>query len=106
MIGWMLRFLENCKEKSEELRKESGLDAEELSEAEKRVMKIIQREEFLDEKDEKLRTLNVYKDEDDLIRLRTKIVYREDSHFFTRPVILPSQRQVVKLLTFSFSQKA
>ncbi|XP_054713434.1 uncharacterized protein LOC129222896 [Uloborus diversus] len=104
MIGWILRFVGNCR-KTKELRKQGSLDAEEFSEAEKRVIKIIQRETFLDEKDVKLKTLKVYKDEDDIIRLNTKIIYREDSHTFTRPVILPSQHHVVKLLIFSFHKR-
>ncbi|XP_055941739.1 uncharacterized protein LOC129971787 [Argiope bruennichi] len=78
---------------------------EDFEEAEKIVIKIIQSEAFINEKDEKLKTLRVYKDEDGIIRLRTKIEYREDSHSFRRPVVLPSQHHVVKLLIVSFHNR-
>ncbi|XP_055936594.1 uncharacterized protein LOC129966206 [Argiope bruennichi] len=104
MIGWILRFFRNCK-KPKELRKCDILDAEDFEEAEKIVIKIIQSETFINEKDEKLKTLRVYKDEDGIIRLRTKIEYREDSHSFRRPVVLPSQHHVVKLLIVSFHNR-
>ncbi|GFT05205.1 hypothetical protein NPIL_33001 [Nephila pilipes] len=81
MIGWILRFLRNCR-KAKEQRKHGNQDAEEFAEAERRVIKIMQRETFFDEKNEKFRTLKVCTDEDGLIRLKTKIDYREDSHSF------------------------
>lgn len=39
---------------------------------------MIQKETFINERDPKLKTLEVFKDQDSIIRLKTKVVYRED----------------------------
>lgn len=62
----------------------------------------MQKEIFRNEKDVKLKTLEVLKNQDVIFRLETKIVYRENLDDFRKPVILPLHQTVARRLIFFF----
>lgn len=100
LVGWILRFVKNCRCDVQQ-RKKGDLDAEEYRAAEKQVIKLVQFESFVNEHNEKLKALSAYKDTDGIIRLKTKIVFRQDTEDFREPAVLPSNHKVVKRLIFS-----
>jgi len=57
---------------------------------------MIQKNSFISEEDEKLRNLNSFRDEQGVIRIKTKIIYRNDEDLL-KPVVLPSQHEVIKM---------
>ncbi|GFS50635.1 uncharacterized protein NPIL_247721 [Nephila pilipes] len=97
IVAWILRFINNS-HIPRNFRKCVILDSEEISVVEYAVVRMIQKESFVNEEDEKLKTLRAFKDKNDIIRLKTKILYRSDSEDFKTPVILPSKNELVNRL--------
>lgn len=95
MVAWIFRFINNVKSKQ---RSCEALTADEIIGAEKFVLKVIQTESYPDRKNESLSSLNVFEDEDGLIRLRTQVSNRKDIEDFCYPVVLPGRHSLVKLL--------
>ncbi|XP_055942044.1 uncharacterized protein LOC129972089 [Argiope bruennichi] len=81
IVAWIHRFINNSRISRDD-QKYRILDSEEISVAEYAVIRIIQKESFFNEEDEKLKTLRAFKDGNDIIRLKTKILYRPDSEDF------------------------
>ena len=81
------------------------MTAEECHVAEIKVLRMIQNETFFHEGEKRLKTLHSFKDEYGVIRLKTKIVLRKDSEEFRKPIILPSEHEVVKRLIYSIHVK-
>lgn len=94
MIGWMLRFRKNAGLQKDQ-RVKGDLSCNEYIEAEQRLLKVVQGESFNGVEDPKLAKLYPYADEDGVIRLQTKISYREDSRDFRHPVVLPDHKHPV-----------
>ncbi|XP_035227536.1 uncharacterized protein LOC118199725 [Stegodyphus dumicola] len=61
--------------------------------------------ESLDLEHDRLKTLQVFKDDRGIYRVKTKIIYRKDSEDFLKPVVLSSKHKVVKRLIFSVHVK-
>lgn len=59
---------------------------------------MIQNEIFLNEKHAELKTLVVFKDQEDVIRLQIKIAYGDGCGDFRKPAILFSQQETVRNL--------
>ncbi|XP_072400943.1 uncharacterized protein [Diabrotica undecimpunctata] len=70
MCAWIFRFLHNSRNKD---RLRGHLCSEEIDRAEIFVLRIVQKESFCDKNDKRLCGMNVYKDENDLIRLKSRI---------------------------------
>lgn len=104
IVAWILRFISNSRI-PRNARKYKILDSEEISRAELAVIKMIQSESFINEEDEKLKTLGVFKDKNGIIRLKTKILYRPDSEDFKTPAILPSKNELVKRIVIYYHIK-
>ncbi|XP_035222693.1 uncharacterized protein LOC118195478 [Stegodyphus dumicola] len=66
---------------------------------------MVQEDCFVNEKDEKLRTLGIFKDQSGILRLKTKLTFREDTEDFKTPAILPSNHEVVKRLVRYYHEK-
>ncbi|XP_055940812.1 uncharacterized protein LOC129971244 [Argiope bruennichi] len=101
IVAWILRFINNSRISRDD-RKYGIFDSEEISVAEHAVIRIIQKESFVNEEDEKLKTLRAFKDGNDIIRLKTKILYRPDSEDFKTPAILPSKNELVKRIVIYY----
>ncbi|XP_055944482.1 uncharacterized protein LOC129975444 [Argiope bruennichi] len=72
LVAWILRFKNNCKNITEKKHEEK-----------------------------RLKTLQVFKDDIGIIRLKTKIIYRKDSEDFLKPIVLPPEHEVVKRLIYN-----
>ncbi|GFQ96398.1 integrase catalytic domain-containing protein [Trichonephila clavata] len=96
MIAWIFRFIKNAKRT--DVCKTSEVTFSEFDHAEKTVIKLIQRETFEGERDEKLRLLKPFLDEFGILRARTKLSFREDTENFKFPIILPNDHSVVHLM--------
>ena len=84
----------------ESKRQKKGGTVLEIEQPERRLSKIVQHEAFEDEEDVcmRLRTLDTFKDEDGLVREKTKITWIKDEENFRNPVVLPSDHEMVKRL--------
>ncbi|XP_035214816.1 uncharacterized protein LOC118188493 [Stegodyphus dumicola] len=92
MICWILRFINNCRHGGRNYGK--TLSVEELDIAEKKLVKIVQQEAFSSE--EPLKGRFTFRDEEGIIRLKTKILRRHDDENFRCPIVLPSKHELVE----------
>ncbi|GFT67763.1 integrase catalytic domain-containing protein [Nephila pilipes] len=58
----------------------------------------VQEESFQGEKMQCLKSLSTFKDADGILRIKTKLLMREDNENFKVPIVLPSDYHVVKNL--------
>ncbi|CAB0005219.1 unnamed protein product [Nesidiocoris tenuis] len=88
LLGWIFRFKNNTLKK--EYRNHQDLTKEEFEAAENIALRLVQEEVFEGISDSKLASLLPFKDEEGVIRLRTKVSHRNDIHDFCYPAVLPS----------------
>lgn len=93
LVTWCLRFVDKCRKKN----RESGkLSQQEIWNAEKRVLRLIQNEAFnSDDGWKKKCTVKVKTGEDGLIVVETKLINREDKQYFRLPILLPHSHPFV-----------
>ncbi|KAJ8909823.1 hypothetical protein NQ315_003701 [Exocentrus adspersus] len=104
MIAWIFRFLHNCRRSGE---KDIGeLTAQEYQTAENFVIKLIQQECFSNENVQRISGLNLFYDEDGVIRLKSRVSNREDTKNYHFPVVLPSKHPLVNQLIMDKHVKA
>lgn len=103
LVGWILRFKHNTCNTKDKVKGE--LTSQEFHKAEMKIAWMIQKEAFSSKDYEKLKTLETFKDEEDIIRVKTKILYRQDKKDFLTPIVLPSNHEVVKRLISYFHLK-
>ncbi|GFT53354.1 hypothetical protein NPIL_690901 [Nephila pilipes] len=77
IIGWILRFKYNLKT-VKECRKKGCLTIFEMNEAEKRIVQLIQEESFTEESVKGLKTLNILRDEESILKIKTKLTEKTD----------------------------
>ncbi|XP_078051448.1 uncharacterized protein LOC144477596 [Augochlora pura] len=92
----IIRFV-NFKYKSKRT-KGKVLTYVEIYQAELKVLKYLQSKMFLPQGDAKLATLQTFTHTDGLIRLKTRIVERQDSFPFLYPILLDCKHKAVELL--------
>jgi hypothetical protein len=97
MVAWMLRFANNAR------RTLPGhgfgeLSVDEISVAEKVLVRMVQREVFTSDKISRLKSLQVFEDKEGILRVKTKIVEWDDVQNFKYPVLMPSDHKLVALL--------
>ena len=95
VLCWVKRFIMKSSKKSQDFRSE--LSTEEKEEAEKGLWSRIQFESFGDVMNS-VKGLNVMEDDQGLLRVRTKLLDREDGFSFKYPILLPSKHHVVNSL--------
>ena len=93
MIAWITRFIDKCRKKSSE---SEPLTVKEIEEAEKAVFRLVQKEIF--DESSSLNGLSVSIDSEGLLRVNTKLIYRDDANCFRLPVILPRKHPIVDQL--------
>ncbi|XP_031350458.1 uncharacterized protein LOC116176124 [Photinus pyralis] len=103
MMGWILRFLHNCRARQ---KYDGELTSVELKKAENLIFKFVQLDAFTGDERKRLATLSSFVDEDGLIRVETKILKREDSNEFRRPILLPARHPVVSAVVYDAHVKA
>lgn len=104
LIAWIRRFFSNCKKlKCDRLT--GCLTVQEILDAEKQIIKLIQEEWYEGEKSKEISSLNAFYDQDGIIRVKSKIILREDSENFKYPIVLPDKHPVVKMLIMDHHKK-
>nr|XP_042913091.1 uncharacterized protein LOC122273094 [Parasteatoda tepidariorum] len=99
ITGWIFRFAENSK-KRENDRTIGELNNKELKNAEKIILKCVQKDAFANDGNKRLNSLKTIIDDEGLIRIKTKVFMREDDFNFRLPIVLPSDYTVVKNLIY------
>ncbi|GFW31065.1 uncharacterized protein TNCV_4523341 [Trichonephila clavipes] len=95
ITGWIYRFYENsrtCNKKTGEW------SDDELKKAEIPILKKVQDDSFQGEKMQHLKSLSTFTDSNGVLRIKTKLIMREDDKNFKFPLVLPSDHHVVKSL--------
>lgn len=99
VYGWVLRFIKNSKDRKRTsmklLKKREALSDEEKAVAEKKIMRIIQEEAF---PTGNVEGFQLHRDEDGLLRVKTRIIMRKDKFNFRYPVLLPRKHPFVTKL--------
>ncbi|GBM15237.1 hypothetical protein AVEN_144031-1 [Araneus ventricosus] len=95
VLCWVLRFVDNTRKK---LKPSSEvLDNLEKKEAEKVLWRMVQRKSF-SEKNHSIKKLLVIKDNEGIIRVKTKIIERDDILDFRFPILLPTKHHLTTCL--------
>ncbi|GFU22636.1 integrase catalytic domain-containing protein [Nephila pilipes] len=92
VTGWECRFYENTKI----CNKKTELSEEELKKAEPKILKKVQKDSFPGEKMLHLKSLSTFKESDEFLRIRRKLLMREDNENLKVPIVLPSDHHVIK----------
>ncbi|GFU23762.1 integrase_H2C2 domain-containing protein [Nephila pilipes] len=93
VVAWILRFIHNI---SNENKLRGNLIYEEFEKEENLVFKSMQLRSFQDETF--FAKMQAFKDEEGLLRIRTKLVDSDEKEDFKFPVLLPANDVVVKLI--------
>jgi hypothetical protein len=96
MVAWMLRFANNAQRTLPD-RAFGELSVDEISVAEKVLVRIVQREVFTSDEIPRLKSLQVFEDKEGILHMRTKIIEQDDMENFKYPVLLPSDHKLVTL---------
>ncbi|GFU25879.1 pro-Pol polyprotein, partial [Nephila pilipes] len=93
VMAWVLRF----QPKAKDFRKYTELANEELLNAQKIIFRVVQKECYSNEETRKnLRGLQVFEDEEGILRLKSRLINEEESKYFISPIILPSKHLAVR----------
>ncbi|GFS70441.1 uncharacterized protein NPIL_198891, partial [Nephila pilipes] len=88
VMAWVLHF----QPKAKDFRKYTELTNEELLNAQKIIFRVVQKECYSNEETRKnLRGLQVFEDEEGILRLKSRLINEEESKYFISPIILPSK---------------
>ena len=71
----------------------------------RKIIKFLQDETFACNTNRNLKSLKVYKDEQEILSLRTKLMHRKDTQDFRNTVILPSHHLIVERLIMTEHRK-
>ncbi|GFS89838.1 integrase_H2C2 domain-containing protein [Trichonephila clavipes] len=93
VVAWILRFIHNV---SNATKLKGSLGYEEFEQAEVLVFKSLQSNAVQDER--LLAKMQAFKDEDGLLRIRTKLADTYEKEDFKFPILLPANDVVVKLI--------
>ncbi|XP_021959265.1 uncharacterized protein LOC110855152 [Folsomia candida] len=95
VIGWRRRFVENARTSSQ-ARLSGPLQIEEINNAEKCIIKMIQKEVFGGVNP--IGGMETVVDEDGIIRVVTKLFHCQEPEGFRRPMLLPKSHPAVEML--------
>lgn len=74
------------------------LTINEMKDAERILFRIVQRESFYGIDDVRLRNMNIFVAEDGLMRMKSKVVERDDDFSFRYPIVLPGENLLVQMM--------
>ncbi|KAJ8964444.1 hypothetical protein NQ317_013854 [Molorchus minor] len=92
MIAWIFRFIKNLRNKAEKV--QGQLTGDEIKSAEIYIYQLIQHESFKGKDDPRLLSLDTFVDAQGIIRLKSRISYREDKDDFRFPIVLAPKHPV------------
>ncbi|GFS61792.1 integrase catalytic domain-containing protein [Trichonephila clavipes] len=87
LVALVLRFLHNVRSRISD-RKKGQLSLDELESAEIQLIRSVQAQSFTDEK--LISNLSVFRDDNNIIRVKTRITERIDAPNFLSPILLPN----------------
>ncbi|GBM40950.1 hypothetical protein AVEN_161590-1 [Araneus ventricosus] len=87
LVAWVLRFINNVRSRTNE-KKRGQLTVEETESAEIQLFRSVQAQSFPDEKS--IPNMCVFRDEKNIIRVKTRITERIDTPHFLSAIILPN----------------
>ncbi|GBM37176.1 hypothetical protein AVEN_14951-1 [Araneus ventricosus] len=100
VCAYILRFVNNCQKICTSIN-DSMLFFGEINKAEKCLIKLLQCQFFKTVSD--LKFISVFKDDNGILRIKTKITYRKDDESFLAPTLLPEEsRELVPLTPSMF----
>jgi hypothetical protein len=94
VVAWIRRFIAKSRKLTQE---DSELTTEEIEAAEKHLFRIIQQESF-SSTESQVCGLKVGRMEDGLIYVNSKLLHRQDSEEFRKPILLPNKHPLVDQL--------
>ncbi|GBM67717.1 hypothetical protein AVEN_244302-1 [Araneus ventricosus] len=86
-VAWVLRFINNVRSRINE-RKTGQLTVEQIESAEIQLIRSVQAQSFPDENS--IPNLCAFRDENNIIRVKTRITERIDTPHFLSPILLPN----------------
>ncbi|GBO42468.1 hypothetical protein AVEN_27861-1 [Araneus ventricosus] len=90
LVAWVLRFINNIRSRINE-RKRGQLSVEEIESAQIQLIRSVQAQNFPDEKS--IPNMCVFRDENNIIRVKTRITERIDTPHFLSPILLPNNQR-------------
>ncbi|RLU22169.1 hypothetical protein DMN91_006550 [Ooceraea biroi] len=96
-MAWILRFIANIR-MPRTSRLSNELTTKEFIAAEIVVLRLSQQESFDATKEQRLNSMDIYKDENGLIRLKSPMANREDEYDFRHPIVLDPKHPLTKSL--------
>lgn len=98
---WMMRFVNKLRKKPYNT---NALTVEEISRAEI-ILWSIEQKKYFQEKENSVHGLQVVRGNDDVLRVKTKIIERDDELSFLYPVLLPSKHHLTECLIQEYHLK-
>jgi len=95
-MAWIERFLVNCRAQ-QTVRISGELTTKEFIDVELVVLKLSQGESFI-ENEPRFDTLDTFKDEYGLIRIKSPVINRDDEYNFRCPIVLDPKHPLTKML--------
>ncbi|GFT71729.1 integrase catalytic domain-containing protein [Trichonephila clavipes] len=102
LVAWVLRFINNVKSRISD-RKKGQLSLDELESAEIQMIRSVQAQSFTDEK--LISNLSAFRDDNNIIRVKTRITERIDAPNFLSPILLPNNCTFTQRLVEHFHLK-
>lgn len=93
ILGWIKRFMRNCLKLN--VSKEPFLSATEIESAKNALLSLVHGENF-PETGDFINGILIMRDQSGLIRVKTKIVERDDDYAFRYQILLPSKHHIVE----------
>ena len=97
VVAWIKRFSNNARKNSDQC-KNTFLTVREIKSSEMSILKFVQSRSFKGVNDEIIQHLEPCVDDKGLIRIKTKIIFREDAYNFRYPIVLPKSDYIVNLI--------
>ncbi|GBN00639.1 hypothetical protein AVEN_44586-1, partial [Araneus ventricosus] len=102
IFTWILRFVNNCKLVNGKC-KDSELSQSEIEYSEKKLIRLIQSYYLSDAKSSNF--IETFLDNEGILRVKTKIINRNDDRSFLYPILLPEKCEFTKLLIRTVHRK-
>lgn len=102
IIGWVRRFTFNCRN---QIKRSGKLSRMELEVAEETVIRGIQEETFRDKEKDQFCGIEVFRREDGILYVKTRLVMRKDLLSVTTPYLLPGKHPLVRQLIMDYHRK-
>ncbi|GBN80687.1 hypothetical protein AVEN_98459-1 [Araneus ventricosus] len=102
VFTWILRFVNNCKLVNGKC-KDSELSQSEIEYSEKKLIRLVQSYYFSDAKSSNF--IETFLHNEGILRVKTKIINRNDDRSFLYPILLPEKCEFTKLLIRTVHRK-